>query len=74
MIRIMSSEKFELSQDELDSLLEKLAATLRQISTTSQAEARKRIQQVQCTTGRVKNTVTSVFHCKKVQHIVICLL
>ena len=46
MIRIMSSEKFELSQDELDSLLEKLAATLRQISTTSQAEARKRIQQV----------------------------
>jgi len=41
----MSSEKFELSQDELDSLLERVGAGLRQLA-TSQGEARKRSQQV----------------------------
>jgi hypothetical protein len=42
----MSSEKFELSQDELDSLLERLALTIKQLGSASQGEAKKRIQQV----------------------------
>jgi hypothetical protein len=41
----MSSEKFELNQDDLDSLLERVGAALRQLA-TSQGEARKRTQQV----------------------------
>jgi hypothetical protein len=41
----MSSEKFEVSQDELDSLLEKLALAVRQLA-ASQGEVRKRHQQV----------------------------
>ncbi len=41
----MSSEKFELNQDDLDSLLERVGAALRQLA-SSQGEARKRTQQV----------------------------
>ncbi len=41
----MSSEKFELNQDDLDSLLERVGAALRQLA-NSQGEARKRTQQV----------------------------
>jgi hypothetical protein len=44
----MSSEKFELNQDDLDSLLERVGAALRQLA-TSQGEARKRTQQVRYT-------------------------
>ncbi len=44
----MSSEKFELNQDDLDSLLERVGAALRQLA-SSQGEARKRTQQVRYT-------------------------
>jgi hypothetical protein len=44
----MSSEKFELNQDDLDSLLERVGAALRQLA-PSQGEARKRTQQVRYT-------------------------
>jgi len=42
---IMSSEKYELAQDELDSILERLESNISAIL-TSQGEARKRIVQV----------------------------
>ena len=41
----MSSEKFEIAQDELDTALEQLQASLAQLQ-SSQGEARKRLVQV----------------------------
>ena len=41
----MSSEKYELAQDELDSLMEKIAADLRKTESSS-GEAKKRMVQV----------------------------
>ena len=46
----MSSEKFELAQDELESLLERLQGEVASL-TSAQGEARKRAIQVQINIG-----------------------
>jgi hypothetical protein len=41
----MSSEKYELAQDELDSIMEKLGGNIKQVE-VGQGEAKKRMVQV----------------------------